>query len=340
MDNKTKKHFNTEASRLFYGTTILGLLLIILNIYCDFSWLANIEESNYSAKWFLTLLSKTSSAVGVALLLVNLTKLFGKRDEENKAKERKEELLSTLTQVVVSKDNLSTLSIDDKKKIITQLISPENNSLSKHSDIEAYLSKKSDDYIRFFKKNFRSHMSIDVDVSFDGNKKVYMAKYRMSYRIYKINESYEPIYLYSEKEHELTKTEILAQDGSVLSKLKKEDFIEENGKYKYNIPSEYNQYSFLKIKRVIIEYGHPHWITINWKSLTPIDGIKFSVTCSKCKGIIKEYNIFDNEDLYQKPELSENMTELFIESNQWLDPYTGLFILVANKSEDDSFDKA
>ena len=89
----------------------------------------------------------------------------------------------------------------------------------------------------------------------------------------------------------------------------------------------------MTIEREIKEWGHAHWITLYWNSLTPIDGITYTVTCNS--GIIKEFHIFDNLNLYNTPKIDENRKSLTIKSSQWLDPYTGISVIVADESEDD-----
>lgn len=341
MKNKqnNKKTSYSVSTSLFYGTTILGLLLIIINIFFDLSWIPGVDPNNQSLKWWFTIFSKTSSTVGIALLLSNLTKLFTKKDEEEKEKNRRDEVETSLKNIVVSKDFLGLFSEEEKKNIIAKLLTPENDSLNKHSNIKEYLDQKSDKYLNFFNINFRSHMVIDIDVSISkhNNIDIFIARYKIYYRIYKINDKYEPICIFSEKEHVFGTTIIKNNSGEEVAKLGKDDLIPRDGKYYYDIPEKCNDYNFLIIERNIIEYGHPHWITINWRSLTPIEGITYKVTCKK--GIIKEHHIFDNDNLYEKPELSEDRTTLKINSSQWLDPYTGISVIVANPSDDDNFPK-
>lgn len=352
---------------MFYSTTILGLLLIILNIFCDLKFIDEVSENNESLRWILTVLSKASSTIGLALILGNLTKLFNKKDEkgnEEKLKQEikgmidsfeskvieniitKEEGKKEITNLVdifvdktkecfITKELLCSFSENEKKKIIAKILTPDNDALNRHSNIRDYFYQKSDKYLNFFNINFRSHMYIDVKISKDKIKQKFKAEYTFSDRVYKINERYERLCIFSEKDYEGIITTLKDSNDKQLKTLTADELTFENGKYYYEIPEKYSNHNFLIIERQITEYGHPHWISIYWRSLTPIEGIKFTVKCSD--GIIKESNIFDNEDLYDKAKLEDNRKSLLIKSNQWLDPYTGICVIVAEPSNDDDF---
>lgn len=308
-------------------TIILGLLLIILNIFCDLQWIPSAD--NESSKWFLTILSKFCSTVGLTLLLGNLTRWFNSKDEKQNEEKRKTELFNILKSIVVSKDYISTLSNPEKQQIITTILTPDNSTLNKHSNIQDYLNDKSKLYLDFFNVNFRGNMTVDVEV-LQENKR-YSAKFKICYRIFKINNEYLPIHLYSEKEHNLTSTIIKTPDNKTIT-VKTENLKKENDEYILEIPNDYNKYNFLTIERTVTEYGHAHWISINWKSMTPIDGIDFKVHCEQ--GIIKDYHIFDNPELYDKPNFYNNRKTITIKSSHWLDPYTGICIIVAKDDND------
>lgn len=342
LENEPQKNKESIFTFLFFSTTILGLLFIILNIFLDLRYISEVDESRESLKWILTIISKASATIGLALLLGNLTKLFNRKDEENREIKRRREMETLISEFenkvkdsVVSKDFLCSFSEKGKKEIIAKLLTPNNDSLSRHSNIKEYFDAKSGNYLNFFNINFRSHMNIDIKISKDRQKQKFMAKYLFSYRIYKINEKYERLCIFSEKDHADIETVIKNSSNKQLKALKMSDLTKEKGKYYYRIPEEYNEYNFLIIERSIVEYGHPHWISINWRSLTPIEGITFTIKCNN--GIIKEINIFDNEELYDKPIVEENRTVLKIVSSQWLDPYTGICAIIAEPSEDDDF---
>ena len=333
MRNSNKSNHN---SFLFFVTIILGLVLIIFNIFLDLSLIPEIdseEENKQSVIWVLTIISKASSTVGLALILSNLTKLFNKKEEEEREIKRKEEIEGIIKNTVISKEFIRMYSDDEKKNIIAKLLTPDNSSLSRHSNIKEYLDAKSDKYLNFFNINFRSRMNIDIRVSKDKNSSRFKAEYTISYRIYKINKKYEPLCILSEKDHNNLKTVIQDCEGKILKTLELNDLKEDNGKYLYNIPEEYNDHNFLIVERYITEYGHSHWISLYWRSLTPIDGIDYKVNCTD--GIIKENIIFDNEGLYNEPTISEDRKSLTIKSSQWLDPYTGISVIIADPSNDD-----
>ena len=159
----------------------------------------------------------------------------------------------------------------------------------------------------------------------------------MSYKINNINGQYEPICISFEKDTKIIST-IVKHENKRLFNVSEKDYIENNGIYEFRIPDKYQNYDYLVVERVIIEYGHQHWISLNWKSLTPIEGIDYTVNCSD--GIIKEYYIFDDINYYDKPELSNDRKSLTFKSSKWLDPNTGLNIIIAEPLEEDDFNDA
>lgn len=359
---------NNKNGYLFYSTTILGLLLIIFNIFLDLKFIVEVSENNESLRWILTVLSKSSSTIGLALILGNLTKLFNKKDErENEEKRHREinglvdnfekkieekfitgeEVKNEITNLVdvfvnktkqcfITKEMLCSFSEKEKKEIIAKILTPDNDALNRYSNIRDYFYQKSDKYLNFFNINFRSHMDIDIKITKDKIKQKLKAEYTISYRVYKINEKYERLCIFSEKDFDGIITTLKDSNDKQLKTLEPDELIFENGKYYYEIPEKYSNHNFLIIERQITEYGHPHWISIYWRSLTPIEGIKFTVKCTD--GIIKESNIFDNGDLYDKPKINDDRKLLLIKSNQWLDPYTGICVIVAEPSNDDDFE--
>lgn len=316
---------------------------MILNIFFDLSWIPEIDDgTNESLRWVLTIISKMSSSIGLALILGNLTKLFNKKDEDERNHKKEEEqksliqdLFNRIEDTIVSKVFLQSLSDEEKKKIIASLLSPKNDSLNKHSNIKEYFNTKSNNYLNFFNINFRSHMNIDVSVYQDSQDKFFYAKFKIKYRIYKINNKYEPVAVHFDKEFKELNTIIKDNNGKKLKPISFNELIKKGETYFYNIPNEYNEYNFLSIELTVTEKGHKHWITVHWQSLTPIDGLNLSINC--CNGIVKEYKIFDNNENYSKPNLENERTLFTIESSKWLDPYTGLSVLVANQAPDDDF---
>lgn len=159
-------------NRMLYLTTILGLLLIILNIFFDLSWIPKIDNSSDSLIWVLTVISKTSSTIGLALLLGNLTRLFNKKDEQEKEEKRKQEIGEVIDnsnefikQTIISKDFMHTLSDQEKRNIISIIIAPNSSSLNNNSNIKIYLENKTSSYLKFFNKNFRTNFNVEGSYS-------------------------------------------------------------------------------------------------------------------------------------------------------------------------------
>lgn len=177
----------------------------------------------------------------------------------------------------------------------------------------------------------------EVIVNKDSKSQKFVSKHTLSHRIYKINDEYQPVSMVLDKKTEINKTVIKDDRGKTLKSLHNNDYTPVgDNKFDFKIPKDYHEYPFLTIEREIKEYGHEHWISLYWQSLTPIDGITYTVTC-KC-GIIKDYFIFDDDDLYDEPILDDERKHISIKSSQWLYPYTGICLIIADKSDDDEFD--
>ena len=64
--------------------------------------------------------------------------------------------------------------------------------------------------------------------------------------------------------------------------------------YETRIPEKFNQYPYLLLYREIEERGYDHWTNFHWTSLTPCDGITFTLKCFD-DIIIKDHLIFDEK---------------------------------------------
>ncbi len=98
--------------------------------------------------------------------------------------------------------------------------------------------------------------------------------------------------------------------------------------YIYEIPKELYRYDHLTIKRVMVEPGFGHWINFYWQSITPYEGVTFSLDCEE--GLtVKDYMIFDNKAAYHVACSLDNR-RLEITASQWLDTDTGFAITISD----------
>lgn len=332
--NKNKASSNNSGIKKIFSNILLwGIILVLLSTIDTLTVVPRIEDS---------LCATIFGIIGGALATVGTGFIVGYAiDVKKNTVEYTKEIGNELKKIVVDKTFVRTLNDEEKLSICEKLIVP--NESRRHSDIDEYMRSKSRKFLDFFDINFRTNFTVTVEVSYDNAFGKYKSKYSFSYRIYKINNEYKPIDIKFEKDSTLNYTIIKSDNNKELKRVtaeecKREKCIDtiEREIFSYEIPQDYCKYPFLIIERNVVEYGHKHWISLNWGSLTPIRDLRYEVICKD--GIIKDYYIFDNSDLYDLPEISDDRKRMVIKSTQWVDPYTGICIIVANPSDDDSFE--
>lgn len=334
--NKNKASDSSSVIKKIFSSILLwGIIIVLLSIIVTLIVVPRIKDSFWTT--VLGIFGSGLATVGTGFIVGYAI------DVKKNTAEYTKEIGNELKKIIVDKTFVRTLNDEEKLSICEKLIVP--NESRRHSDIDEYMRSKSRKFLDFFDINFRTNFTVTVEVSYDKTLEKYKSKYSFSYHIYKINNEYKPIDIRFEKESNLYDTIIKSNNNKKLKTVSVKDCkpgkypeaIEGEG-YSYNIPQEYYKYPFLIIERNVVEYGHKHWISLNWSSLTPIRDLTYEVICQD--GIIKDYYIFDNSDLYEKPKLSDNRKRMVIKSTQWVDPYTGICVIVANPSEDDSFEKS
>lgn len=323
----------TRIKKFFSNILLLGIIFVLLSIIVTLIVVPRIKDS---------FLATVLEIIGGGLATVGTGFIVGYAiDVKKNTVEYTKEIGNELKKIIVDKTFVRTLNDEEKLSICEKLIVP--NESRRHSDIDEYMKSKSRKFLDFFDINFRTNFTVTVEVSYDKTREKYKSKYSFSYHIYKINNEYKPIDIKFEKESVLNDTIIKSNSNKRLKTVKVTDCQPgknmntiERESFSYKIPQEYYKYPFLVIERNVVEYGHEHWISLNWNSLTPIRDLRYEVICKD--GIIKDYYIFDNSDLYDLPEISEDRKRMVIKSTQWVDPYTGICVIVANPSDDDNFE--
>ena len=229
---------------------------------------------------------------------------------------------------ITYKNSLSILSETDKRDALSLVLQPSDKQIEQYSNINEYFNKQIDSSMKIFDTNFKSHTVLNVNVQKENGKVV--AKGKMSYRIYKIRDKYEPMTMTFERSgSKIEKKRILYPGGTKEIELNDEQIINETvagisyKKFVYEIPDELNKYPYLTIESEVYEPGFDHWTNFQWGSLTPYDGISFTL---RCEGnlIIHEHVVFDEKQLYDV-EYSEDKKSIKILSTEWLNAYTGFF---------------
>ncbi len=320
--------------KLFFSKyTFVGVILILLSIITSMT----IPPEIYSLKNIvLKIVSSLLEAMGVAFVMGAIF------DFSKNTSEFTEFISNVLSNIVISKEFLSRLTMADKTKALSLLLKPTNNQLDQYSNINDYFYKKIKEATEMFGTNFKSHLSVSVEAKYGENGKIKVSGI-IRYRIYKIQDKYKPLsMIFDDNQGVLKERRILhpkgienvqINDDTSVSKKKTEGGLEYT-EYEFEIPLKLIEYKYLTIESRIEEEGEDHWIIFNWTSLTPYDGLSFTLICSDDL-IIKKKTLFDNKEKYIFTE-SNNKKRLDICSTDWLDAYTGFSLLIAKEKPDEN----
>lgn len=325
-NKKLKIKKKTKWFNFFTKWFFIGIILVLISI-CISMFINSVSNNQIlnMLKPLLTIISGILSTLGIALF-VGCVFDFSKNSEAFVSF-----VSNILSDIVVSKKFLSTLSVKDKEQALNLILKPMDSQVEQYANINDYFKKKINESMTMFDANFKSNVVLNIEAYTDNKKNIVFCKTTITYTIYKLNNKYQPIKVMLEKDgSELDDLVVITPNGE-----KKIDTgnaeTECIGGIDYkihvmNIPEEYEKYDHLKIQRVIIEPGHDHWIHYIWQSLTPYEGITCIV---KCLGdlSIKDYMIFDNKAYYYT-KLSGDKKQLDISSSQWLDADTGFSFVI------------
>lgn len=312
--------FGLFCNRFTYIGCALILVSVILNLCED-------SLGKYISPFLISLICNLLSTVGIALFVGAIF------DLAKNSQEFVESISKILSNIVISKSFLNTLGESDKRQALELILQPSGDQLQQYSNINYYFQKKIDESVAMFDTNFKSHLSLNVTV-YKENDKVY-ARSKLQYRIYKINNEYQPIQTWFEEEgSKFLSTKIICnskifeiKDGDQITADTGENCTQIPYKKTYfNIPKEYQDSPYVTVQYDIIEPGYDHWINYTWTSLTPYDGLNFSLSC-KDNLVVKQHRLFDNGNGYTV-DIDENRKGIRVLSTEWLNSFTGLSIIV------------
>lgn len=336
-------------TRWFYFGLVLILLSIIISLLYDI-FLADFDIQALSI--ISEIVCGVISAVGIALL-VGCVFDFSKNSEGFL-----EFVSKILSDIIVSKTFLSSLTPNNKKEALKLILQPSYSQIEQYSNINEYFKKKIDESMKMFDTNFKTNLMLNVEARKDENGLVYCESL-MTYVVYKLGDKFEPIKVSYEKSKSKTlEVKLIHENGEFIVPLDTNEEENTGGEddakleikqeYKrevqggitqdsfiFEIPEELKHYDRLTIRRKIYEPGNNHWINYIWTSLTPYEGIRCHLKCFD--GLtVKDFMIYDNKAYYQT-DISEDGTTLNITSSQWLEPDTGFFVTISDtKLEEDN----
>lgn len=313
--NKSQNYF----SLFFSKWSFFGIIVILISIIIDL-----VFDECVIKQIFVDLFE----TIGIALV-VGAVFDFAKNSAEFTTF-----VANILSDIVVSKSFLKRLSESDKKEALSMVLQPSDKQIELYSNINEYFNEKVNSSMMMFNTNFKSHTVLDITAKKENGKVV--TKGTISYRIYRIQDRYEPIVVMFERyESEMLKRRIISPDGIkdfTIVKENDERMPEAGIDYKritYEIPEELHKYQYLTIESEICEPGYDHWTNFNWTSLTPYDGLVLNLHCEDNLEV-KEHVLFDEKSKYYV-DLSKNRKKLKVTSSCWLDRLTGISITIAEK---------
>lgn len=322
MDNKKMRNITDNKKgvlrffKFFSRWTLIGVILILISILLSMKFIDN---------QIVTVVAKLIETIGIALMIGAVF------DFSKNSSEFTNFISELLSDIIVSKSFLNKLCESDKRKALSLVLQPSDKQIEQYSNINKYFNKQIDSQMKIFNTNFKSHTVLNIIVSKEENK--VLAKGTLTYRIYKIQDKFEPIEVTFERSNsKVEKKRILYPGGSKIIELNDEHIKEEEvagikyKKYFYEIPEEYNQYPYLTIESEIYEPGYDHWTNFHWTSLTPYDGLSFTLNC-KDNLIIHEHVVFDEKTPYDV-EYSKDKKMIKILSTEWLNAHTGFSITI------------
>lgn len=304
--------------RFFNKFFVIGFITILISVIIDLS------INDCIIKMIIVNLSNT---IGIALLIGSIF------DFSKNSNDFMDFVSSILKDIIVSKNFLKGLEDKEKKKALEMVLTPSGNQLEQCSDIQMYFQRKIDETMEIFHTNFKTNLVVNAEIrKLDGIVQTFVT---LTYRVYKIEDKYFPLITTFEKEDcNVEKSYIISPEWVKEISEKDitptdEDISPINVKtYSYEIPEELYKYPYLTIKKTVIEKGYNHWTNFHWNTLTPTDGITFTLKCYD--GLhIKEYFIFDSEEFYNVTE-ADDKTSIDIISTLWLDKHSGFVFTVSD----------
>lgn len=242
---------------------------------------------------------------------------------------------SIIEKVIIGKDFLSDMSNENKREVLSNIIKPNQKQLDSYSNIESYYNYFIHDIMSVAKKNVRSNYRIFINVYEDKRKKRIYSDGVYSYRLFPSEDGYNPIilgFIISDEDSKLKSIIINSPDGKTkdieIDKLKPTE-VSGTSQYEVDIQEFGNGHGHLDIELRMIEYGHDHWLNVNFKALQPTDGFQLNVYCHD-KIRIQENIVFEATDIFNS-KITSDKKELNVSCYQWVNEGTGLSCIVSKK---------
>lgn len=257
---------------------------------------------------------------------------------QKNSKDFTEFVSNLLSDIVVSKTFLKRLSNNDKEDALNLILQPSEYQIEQYSNINEYFKKQITKSIQMFDTNFKSNLVLNLEVLKENG--VVVTKGKVSYRIYKIMNKFQPILVtFERQDSRVLGRRIIFPGGTREIEVNEDSATVSNEagidykKYIFDIPTELHDYPYLTIESDIYEKGYDHWTNFHWTALTPYDGFTFSLKCRE-NLIIKDFVVFDEKDPYHV-KISDDKKSMDILSTAWLNAYTGFSMTIGEEMAHD-----
>ncbi len=324
--NDVKVKVRNFFSKYFWIGTIIICSSCILNLLVPFqaNWLGErwLAFWNYCAEVLIAVLQ----TVGIAFMLGAIFD-FAKNSEGFL------EFTSKILQsIMVEKTFLAKLEKSEKEEVLSRILQPTETQVVQYSRIDDYFKQKISEAMKMWDTNFKTNMVLTMEARRDKNGHVVTVG-KVTHRMYKVKDRYEDIPLIFERSGSIVSGTRLLYPGGICEiqdgdPHPKRQAGMECMEYVFEVPKELYKYPYLTIEREVFEVGYDHWTNFHWTSLTPYDGLIFTLRC--LDGLtIKEHIIFDKKSLYDVT-ISQDRTEMRIVSTDWLEANTGFSVTISD----------
>ena len=312
------KIFKRFFGKFFWFGLIVILISSIIDLKC---------QDNF----FINIIVNVFSTIGVALVIGAIF------DFSKNSQDFMDFVSNILKEIIVSKNFLKGLEQNEKKKALEMVLIPSGNQLEQCSDIEMYFQKKINETMEIFHTNFKTNLVIQAEAKKVDN--IVQIFAITTYRVYKVEDKYFPLVTTFERNGCSVEKTYIIYDGiqkEIIESESHEQNDKENveisptnvKKFSYEIPEELYKYPYLTIRKEIIEKGYDHWTNFHWNTLTPADGVFFSLKCNDNLKI-KEYFIFGDEKSFCVTE-QDDKKSIDIVSTVWLDKNSGVVFTISD----------
>ena len=311
---------------------IIGLGLILLAYLTKHEFIPFLKDFP-KAVYFLELAHYLFESLGIASILASV---FTFTLETNHFLHHIRKILAN---IVISKDFLRNLSVDDKRQALKNIMRPSTDQERIYTNISGYFDKHIDESLNLFGTNFKTNQFIHSHAHWDQKGKIFIDTL-ISYRLYRVDIPFEDLSAGFDNENsKLLRAEIIGSKGQrhvikgdqVCRQVKNEESGCVWWEYHFEVPQDCAGLEYITVTKHLREYGDNLWKSLNYKHIRPSDGFTATLRCEKDMEIM-EYMIYDNEGNY-RVHLSEDNQYIEILCTQWIKPGVGFNIFVGKKND-------